>query len=316
MKKTLTVFVALALLIACIPVASATDTPTISAGTASALAGETVQIPVCIENNPGIMSCFVSVSYDRNLLTLTAADYADLFTGGSPEASGSLTQNPFNMLWYDFTANRTNSGDFFLLTFAISEDAVPGDLTITVAYSQDNTFDYDGNDVVFSTQNGKITVLAPEVGGWSFSEDCTLYTYEGENNVNFIGGVNSLDDPYMSDYIETTGGWTYAVEDNDAGAESTGAKLTIFDETGTAVEEYYLVYFGDANGDGVINGMDILVIMDMISGDWGDFILSDEFPQTFAADLNHDGNVNGMDILCVMDCVSVDDAQFQFIPAD
>lgn len=311
MKKILSVFVALALMLACIPVyVTAVETPTFSAGTVSAMPGDTVQIPIRIENNPGIMSCFISVSYDPAELTLTGADYCDLFTGGTAVPGGNLSLIPFNLLWYDYTANQSASGDFFELTFKVSENAVAGDKTITVTYSADNTFDENGDNVAFETQNGAVTVQ----GGWSFSEDCFLYTYVSENDENFICGVNSIDDPFMSDYIETFGGWSFNVEYNDLDVESTGSKLTILDQSGTAVEEYTLIYLGDVNGDGVINGMDIQLLLEiMTDSDTWDFLFTDELPQTFAADVNVDGTINGMDIQCIMDCIAHDDFPFQFI---
>lgn len=313
MKKILTVFVAFVLLLACIPVsASAGDVPSISVGSASGLVGESVTVPIRINNNPGLICCLVSISYDPAVLTLESVDYANLFPSGSFETGGNLEVIPFNMIWLDVDAH-TESGDFMYATFRINADAAPGDATISVSYDPNNTYgDVDGgdsDDVYFETYNGKISIDT-----WRFDSECTLYTYEGESDVNYICGVNSLDDPFMSDYLQMGEGWTYRVTDNDADAESTGAKLSIL-HNGAVEEEYYLVLFGDVNGDCTINGLDILMLMDMISGEWGDFIMSDEFPQTFAADLNHDGDVNGLDILCIMDCMAVDDAPFQFIDA-
>ena len=47
---------------------------------------------------------------------------------------------------------------------------------------------------------------------------------------------------------------------------------------------------GDANGDGEINGMDIIAVYNMMLGNTD---------KTAAGDVNGDGEVNGMDVIAV-----------------
>ena len=143
-----------------------------------------------------------------------------------------------------------------------------------------------------------ITTQQSETGSWSFSEDCTLCTYEGTEGEQYIIGLD-LSCPVISDYIETTGGWSYAIELNEFGMESTGAKLMIKDENDTVVEEYYTVLFGDINGDGVIDPTDTTILVylmgNVLDEPWADFAVTDEYPQSFAADVNHDLVLDGTD---------------------
>ncbi|MBQ7751956.1 MAG: hypothetical protein IJR79_03185, partial [Clostridia bacterium] len=50
--------------------AFAEDEATIKVSQSEAKAGETVEVTVSLENNPGIISMLLSVSYDKRTLTL------------------------------------------------------------------------------------------------------------------------------------------------------------------------------------------------------------------------------------------------------
>lgn len=306
MKKLISVCMALMLILACIPVhASADGTPTFAVGTVDAYAGDTVEVPVLIENNPGIIALRVTVSFDTDVLTLQNAESASLFSEGVLTFGGSYATSTFNILWENGTgSNATVNGAFAILTFLVSEDAPEGSAVISISYSASSTFNMDLTEVAFSTANGAVTVQAAENGGWSFTEGCTLYTYESEiSGLKFVAGLDTAY-PMISDYIETTGGWSFEVEPNEVGMESTGAKLVIYDANGDAVEEYWSIMFGDINGDGVFDGMDITLLTYLIGNvldePWADYAVTDEFPQTYAADTNHDFVLDGMDITCLV----------------
>ena len=301
MKKVLSVCLSLMLLLACIPLqASADGTAVFAVGTAEAHAGETVSIPVMIENNPGIIAFRVTVSFDTDVLTLQSAAAADLLAAEKITFGGSYDTDSFRILWEDGTGsgNTTVSGTFATLEFLVKEDAPIGETTISINYSASSTFDYDLNEVAFGTRAGSVTVVPTEVGSWSFSEDCTLCTYEGNEGEQYIVGMD-LAYPVISEYIETTGGWSYEIELNEFDMESTGAKLMIKDANDTVVEEYYTVLFGDINGDGVLDPTDTTILVylmgNVLDEPWADFAVTDEYPQSFAADVNHDLVLDGSD---------------------
>lgn len=321
MKKILSVCLVLMLMLACISTqAMAEDTPTFAAGNAAAYPGETVEIPILIENNPGIVALSVNISFDSSVLTLQDASAAEsVFNkeGLDPDESpitfgGSYDTDSFNIIWYDATSleNYTVNGTIATLTFLIKEDAPVGESVLSVSYVPASVMDMDLHDVAFGTRNGVVTVLPTEVGGWSFTEDSGLYIYEGGNGVNYVCGLDSLY-PVISDYIETTGGWSFELELNEFDLESTGAKLTICDENGDAVEEYYSVLFGDVNGDGGFDLTDVSLLMDAMGGniddEWTVFFDTDEFPQSFAADPNHDLTLDLTDVGFVCDQLGGED---------
>ena len=296
---------AFALLVACITLhASAEGTPTFAIGTADAQAGETVDIPILIENNPGIIALRVTVTFDPGVLTLQNVTNESLFSEGVFTPGGSYNTASYNILWENGTGeNATANGTFATLTFLVAEDAPVGDTAISVSYSPSSTFNRDLNEVTFDTRAGAVTIVPNETGGWSFSEDCTLYTFESEaSGIQYVAGLD-ITYPVISDFVETTGGWSFEIELNEEGMESTGAKLVIFDENGSVVEEYWSVLFGDINGDGVFDGIDIALINSLIGSTldtpWAEYAVADEFPQSFAADADHDYNVDGMDMVCI-----------------
>lgn len=306
MKKILSVCLALVML-ACISMqAFAQDTPTFAAGSATAYPGDTIEIPILIENNPGIVALSVSVSFDRNVLTLQGASESEsVFPGAGITFGGSYDTNSFNILWEDGTSaeNYTLNGTIATLTFLINENAPAGDSVISVGYQSSSVVDVDLQDVAFETRSGVVTVLPLEVGGWSFTDD-NLYTYEAESGARYICGLDSFD-PVVTGLIETTGGWTYEVEANEYGMESTGAKVVIYDEKGAVAEEYYTVLFGDISGDGSFDLSDVSLQMDVMGGNlnepWADFFDTDEYAQTFAADVSHDLTLDLTDVSYVLD---------------
>ena len=291
-KKIFSVCLALILLLACVSLqTSAEGTPTFAAGTA------------VIENNPGIVGLNIVVSFDRSALTLQSATDALLFSD-TPTVTfgGNYDTDAFHIIWENGTShvNLTNNGTLATLTFLVNEDAPIAETTITVSYT--SAFDVDLTDVAFETRNGAVTVTPLEVGGWSFAEGSTLYTYEAiTSDLKFVCGLDIFV-PMITGSVETTGGWTYAVEPNEFSLESTGAKLVIYDENNDVVEEYYAVLFGDINGDATFDLTDVSLLADAMgytvdeNEPWSGFVLVDEYPQSFAADPSHDMSLDLTDM--------------------
>ena len=100
-KKILSVFLALTLLLACVTLqTSAEGAPAFAAGNAEANPGDTVEIPILIKNNPGIIALDVYVSFDRDVLTLQNATDALLFSDRPVVTfGGSYDTDVFHILW-------------------------------------------------------------------------------------------------------------------------------------------------------------------------------------------------------------------------
>ena len=138
---------------------------TITAGTASAKPGETVDVTITLGEHPGLVSLQIDVGYNADALTLTGiTDEGKLSTFESD--TSNLTANPYTLTWNGdlLRANITYTGVITTLTFAVKENATPGDYDITIrSYDAMN---YDMDDLYFENINGKVTVTAdikPEV---------------------------------------------------------------------------------------------------------------------------------------------------------
>lgn len=126
--------------------------------------GDTVQITISTENNPGIVGLQLAVQYDKNVLELTKAN-AGVFNG---VAFGPANKVPFNLNWVDaiHPDNKTN-GVLATLTFKIKAGAPNGTYPITVSFKPENVFNLAWENVSFTTKAGGVTVggAIPENGG-------------------------------------------------------------------------------------------------------------------------------------------------------
>ena len=67
----------------------------------------------------------------------------------------------------------------------------------------------------------------------------------------FVYGVATDNGDSIADALQTPG--SIQVTENDQGQMSTGAKIELLNDSGDVVETYYFVFFGDVNGDGLID---------------------------------------------------------------
>ncbi|MBR3474643.1 MAG: InlB B-repeat-containing protein [Oscillospiraceae bacterium] len=116
--------------------------------------GQEIQVPVRIEENPGVVSIEISVHYDETVLewtAVTAGEYGGTFLG---EAGEILT-------WYadDPRENETKDGVFATLTFRVKDDAAAGTTQISVSYDEDNIYNADEENQPFQTVPGEIEIF-------------------------------------------------------------------------------------------------------------------------------------------------------------
>lgn len=163
MKKLLCLCAALALLVAAVPVSAAGEAAFV-VGEASGNPGDTVQITITTENNPGIIGLLLQVQYDKNVLELKKAVGKD-FAG---VAFGPTYKVPFTFNWVDaiHPDNKTN-GVLAILTFAIKADAPAGKTAVSVNYTPENVVNQAWQNVPFTTKTGYVNVggVNPDDGG-------------------------------------------------------------------------------------------------------------------------------------------------------
>ena len=162
------------------------------------VAGEEIIVNININNNPGIVSLILDVTYD-DMLTLESVDYNQEM-GGDGLLSESLT-SPVQLTWLSPLEECEYNGVFATLTFAVSEDAEIDQVgNINITYNTDNIFNLAEENVECSVENGQIVIL-PCVPG----------------DINGDGKVNAKDATRLFQYIA---GWN--VEINEKALDTNG----------------------------------------------------------------------------------------------
>lgn len=118
---------------------------TIQAGDGSCNAGETISIPLIIENNTGFSNLGIEIKYDSDALSLQGVSSGN--TGAVFTSAQELTANPYNMGW-DSTTNTVFDGVLATLKFSVLPSASAGTYPIEISYYRGRDLNYtDGVDV-------------------------------------------------------------------------------------------------------------------------------------------------------------------------
>lgn len=167
-KKILNILIAF-LLIFTMPIASfaaGSKNPKLSIGSVQASPGETFEIKVTLENNPGIVSANLKVVFDEGL-TLVAAANGEVFstlTYIPPKqlaAGKHITSNcQFAWMGFDIADKDIKSGTILTLSFKVTETAKTGNCYNVSVYNEaGNVIDRDLNEISLSAQ-GTIEIVA------------------------------------------------------------------------------------------------------------------------------------------------------------
>ena len=130
--------------------------PQFVASSETAKRGETVEVTVALQNNPGIASMILSVTFDNEALVLTEVVYNTSIGGQTVQPQNM--NSPVKLYWINGLADA--EGDFVLATlkFTVKSDASIGDHNITLNYNADDVYDITETNLPFEIVNGKVTV--------------------------------------------------------------------------------------------------------------------------------------------------------------
>ena len=132
----------------------------LSGGTAHQ--GETVQVTVTLQDNPGLVATLLSLDYDDDALELLSVTDGGLLGEGNMVSGGDLSAVPYNVLWMDALAqqNYVSNGILLTYTFRVRDDAPTGATALTLTYDTDSTCDMALRNVPFEVQNGSWNILS------------------------------------------------------------------------------------------------------------------------------------------------------------
>ena len=149
--------------------ASADGTVTLVVTGGTAAPGETVEVLVSIENNPGISGFSGRIIYDHDLLIYQG--YEAKTTKGSwfypaeNQEDEPFVDDPYIMWIYNGLTNPYTGTELIALQFKVAEDAAPGEYPVTLEIDPDwdGIVDGDNNTIEeFETVAGVVTVTGEE----------------------------------------------------------------------------------------------------------------------------------------------------------
>ena len=206
------------------------NAPAFAMDSVTALAGQTVTVPLRIVHNPGIIGMRAIVTYDPAVLTPTAMEAQD-FVGAT---FGPLS-NPLSVIWFDaLNPDNTTDGVVALCTFTVAEDAPAGEYPLLVSIADpDDNYNAAWQTVEFATIDGSVRVVDYVAGdansdgklnvrdlgliqqylnGWD------VEVHLGASDVTGDGKVNVRDLGRLQQYLN---GWDVTLEHGSGNTTST-----------------------------------------------------------------------------------------------
>ena len=129
MKKLISVFAAIALLLALVVPCGAAEPGKLTVkGTAE---NGSLLLTLSVEQNPGIIAAGFEISYDTKVLALTKTENGEIFNRIYVQ-SQNITDEPYRMLWADVTAtaDHTQNGVLAKLTFKVLKQNTAAEISV------------------------------------------------------------------------------------------------------------------------------------------------------------------------------------------
>lgn len=264
-----------------------TGTFTVSSSASEVANGDVITITVKANATEDFYAGPMSlpIKYDASLFEYVAdsATVADIYGAGATKSvvksdAGMLTAVLTPSTSGTVTAPNLNGANLTVLTFQLKAIGSTGSSAIEIADDQKTASNisgkfycgsFDGSNpkadeltAIGQTLNRVGTTVAyaaagtPELiltetgteAGTVIDRTTTCNDYAG-----YVYGVDTLGDGAdILDYVTTNVGSVEVVE-NDNGVVSTGATIVLKDAAGEIIETYVFVYFGDVNGDGMVD---------------------------------------------------------------
>ena len=297
------------------------EAPQIIIDSVSAEPGETFTVNVSLANNPGVISMMLHLSYDDALTLINIGD-TGLFPG---RVHGDVT----DVLLWDYgtsSQNFTGNGVIATLTFALSEEAEPGEYHICLSYdnAEGDIINIDFEPVEFAVQNGAVTVAGaqPEMHTVTFKDwnGTVLKTQEVQHG----GDAEAPADPTRIGYTFT--GWDKAFTNVTADLVVTAQysintyTVTFRDWNGTVLKTQEVQYGGDAEApaDPTRVGYTFTGWDKAFTNVTADLVVTAQYEML--GDVDGDGNVSMADALTIlrmaMDILPVENQQIADVDSD
>ena len=248
MKKALVLVIAVLMIFANSFYAYAAETPSLELIGAEGNVGDVVNVELVINNNPGITSFSVELSYPVDKIELVGVEAGDLFSGGF--STSKMDINPFIVSWFDHNSNDIIE-DGIIAIFSFKIISLDSSADLSISYDEDNIFNSSFENQHFEIINSEIkhhehsyeqTIVYPSCMAEGYTEYyCIVCGYS-----------------YKTDYTASTGNHNYQVlsfngdvvllKCKDCGITTNDSFKNHINERGYAPL--------DMNDDGIVNAKD------------------------------------------------------------
>ena len=184
MKKKIAFIILFAVLISSLlfVTINANDSPTISVGNVAGAPGAYVEVPVTLQNNPGICAFALTVEYNKELLTLNEvrinSALGGMFNYGERAVWGGMNDSTF-------------SGEILTLCFTVSESAPLEDIEISISYKEGDICNYNEDNVTFKLVSGGIKMACQHENTSIIPEIPATCTEDGYTEGVYCNGCNA-----------------------------------------------------------------------------------------------------------------------------
>ena len=148
-KRILSLFTVILVVLTSLPMVYAAKEPTLTVSSVLAKAGETVELDVSIQNNPGINTFSLGFDYDKSQLQLVDVAINNQLGGQFAYSKKAVWLNGKDV---------TYNGNILKLKFKVLDDAKSGKATVNLTYSSGDISNYNEKDVNFKVAPGTVTI--------------------------------------------------------------------------------------------------------------------------------------------------------------
>ena len=302
-NKIIAIIVALILVVSVFVVGTVANTKNtsiaISINKTELTAGQSATVTVTASADYPVATASIPVFYDKTMVTVsnataTLTGYAvaevttDLIAVDSAKIYANTNMNSekfgFVLVTYIGSANDTVStiDNKTVLTFTITAKSdVSGDALVKCVTESAKTDDNVEGMLYFGTTTSGTTITSiPEnvenidvenasksatitTGGADLVAKADMPTVIDTTN-KYIYGITAGDS--VEDYIQVNNGSFELVENSSGYTNGTGATVNVKNTSGTVVDTYTVIIFGDVNGDGSVTASDYSMIKNYTMG--------------------------------------------------
>ncbi len=335
-NKAIAILVAVVLVVSVFVVGTVANTKNtsivISIDKTELTAGQSATVTVTASADYPVATASIPVFYDKTMVTvsnatapLTGYDIANITTDLTATDSSKIYANTninsskfgFVLVTYIGGAGDTVStmDNETILTFTITAKSdVSGDALAKCVTESAKTEENVAGMLYFGTTTSGTTITSiPENveninvsnasssviitnGGAELVANADKPTVIDADN-KYIYGITPGDN--VEDYIKVNNGSFELVANSSGFTNGTGSTVIVKNASGTVVDTYMVIIFGDVNGDTQVTGADSQLIMNKVAGNAS---LNDL--QMFASDVSGDNNSTGADSQLIMNKVA------------